>query len=1326
MAVNDLSLGIDFDRLLIFAWPLLLLLATTSVSTARTLTWTGNGTFFSRWSDPGNWNPSGPPVNGDTLVFPAGFTPSNDINNLQVHSIQFTGNGSTYLSGNPVTVESDITAASNNGEARVDFDITFSGGGGTFYTLGSSFLNIEDNVFLGNNLALNLYALTTNILVQGSIQGAADLVKLGSGDAYLKGTLVNTYTGGTYVRGGTLHLAKSANVVAISSKLSVGESTTVPGSVADESPGQYPSVMDVTVGPYGLWVLNGQTAVTNLSLINATGIGGGNISGTGILTLDCDVNLSGPLDSDISCTLYLGNQTRAFNVQGMLAVSSIIGTGTSGIVKNGSGELILTSPNDYAGPTLVHSGILAVHNALALGASSGANAGTTVNPNAVIQIDSVTTAEPFTFNYSYVYFSGSNTLNGTITLNGACRMTAEFPNSAKQVLQINSVVSGTGGLAIDGGIVRLAGPNPNTFTDGVQVGIGAYFEQDYPATLELAKANNVLAVPGLLDVESSPLNGVAPAIVRNFQDNGVADVRLGHAAQWLLNGHVAAPASLTFDGDGLINSQGGQLQMTSPPGTSQIYVSARPSLGDYTAQILGTLLLAAPTDEFYAESGPTLQISALITGPGNLSKTGPGALTIAGTDFNNYTGDTFVNQGTLLLNKPLAATAIPGAVEVGAVDGSSAGTLRNLNSYQIVGNIYVHSLGFYDLNDQVENTDYLTMDGNAVVQTGGGYLSLKTGAGITVNPGVNTTAVINGQMFLDSGGHVITIGSGSSLLGVQDLVINAAIGENSPPASIQKEGPGQMRLTGNSSYTGPTFINHGKVFPTGPGALGATNGLGYTSVNNDATLVLDGGVIIPGETLLLNSSAPAALESRSGSNTWAGPINITGDSRIAVTNSLNAYGIINGSGNLIKVGPGTLTLDGSAYSANGYFGDTFVNEGTLAMKKSQLDTISIPHNVTVGTGLGGPLAMLLNLNEDALGGRVTVNDGGVWNLNGWSQYFQNTAFLGGPTLTLNGATTVKTGGIGFFNDGSIVVNAGNNTTATVSAELDFFYADNLHITVSDGGNQTGKPECVISGPIGQFIPPSNVIKDGAGTLRLTGTNTYTGTNFVTAGALWIDGVQPQSSVLLTGGTLGGYGTAGNIFLNGSSSIVSPGESPGILTCSNINAGGTGSGTFRAELNGTTPGSGYDQLNARGTVSLNGIWLNASLDYASSASDQFTIINNDGSGAVTGTFIGLPQGKKLYIGQELFQISYTGGSGNDVVLSRLVTPPPPTLTIESVPPASVRLLWATNDPPFNLQASTDLPGTNWGAALPLPTVIGNTNSVINPATNTQKFYRLANP
>jgi hypothetical protein len=194
-------------------------------------------------------------------------------------------------------------------------------------------------------------------------------------------------------------------------------------------------------------------------------------------------------------------------------------------------------------------------------------------------------------------------------------------------------------------------------------------------------------------------------------------------------------------------------------------------------------------------------------------------------------------------------------------------------------------------------------------------------------------------------------------------------------------------------------------------------------------------------------------------------------------------------------------------------------------------------------------------------------------------------------------------------------------------------------------------------------------------------------------------------------------------MTSASARVMLGDSPGILNCGNF---GGGSGTLRVELNGTAPGSGYDQLNVSGSVNLSGMSLNASLGYASSANDQFTIINNDGTDPVTGTFSGLPQGKKFYIGQQLFQISYTGGSGNDVVLSRLITPPPPVLTIQRASPSSVRLLWATNDPPFSLQTASSLPATNWSAALPLPVVIGTNNIVTNLISTSEQFYRLSSP
>jgi hypothetical protein len=84
------------------------------------------------------------------------------------------------------------------------------------------------------------------------------------------------------------------------------------------------------------------------------------------------------------------------------------------------------------------------------------------------------------------------------------------------------------------------------------------------------------------------------------------------------------------------------------------------------------------------------------------------------------------------------------------------------------------------------------------------------------------------------------------------------------------------------------------------------------------------------------------------------------------------------------------------------------------------------------------------------------------------------------------------------------------------------------------------------------------------------------------------------------------------------------------------------------------------------------------------------------------------------------------TSNDVVLSRLTTPPPPTLTIQGAGPSSVRLLWATNEAPFSLQTLTNLTATNWTAASPLPVVVGTDNVVTNAVSGTRGFYRLSNP
>jgi hypothetical protein len=97
---------------------------------------------------------------------------------------------------------------------------------------------------------------------------------------------------------------------------------------------------------------------------------------------------------------------------------------------------------------------------------------------------------------------------------------------------------------------------------------------------------------------------------------------------------------------------------------------------------------------------------------------------------------------------------------------------------------------------------------------------------------------------------------------------------------------------------------------------------------------------------------------------------------------------------------------------------------------------------------------------------------------------------------------------------------------------------------------------------------------------------------------------------------------------------------------------------------------------------------------------------------------------------IFAVPDNGVSDNSGGVSVLVSPAGrptgPALFIEAVPPASVRLLWPTNDPDFRLQFTTDLANSIWVSASSLPLVAGTNNLVTNAVTGTRKFYRLIKP
>jgi autotransporter-associated beta strand protein len=144
-------------------------------------------------------------------------------------------------------------------------------------------------------------------------------------------------------------------------------------------------------------------------------------------------------------------------------------------------------------------------------------------------------------------------------------------------------------------------------------------------------------------------------------------------------------------------------------------------------------------------------------------------------------------------------------------------------------------------------------------------------------------------------------------------------------------------------------------------------------------------------------------------------------------------------------------------------------------------------------------------------------------------------------------------------------------------------------------------------------------RNGGGTLQLlaANTNTYTGPTTVSGGILDVDGVQPQSPVLVgSSGTLGGTGTVGSVTVAANGTINPAGPGPaGTLTVSGnvqFNAGSI----FAVDLNGTTSAD-YDRLNVTGSVNVTGsasITVNSS-GLSAPPHTRFTIVQ--ANGGVTG-------------------------------------------------------------------------------------------------------------
>ena len=321
-----------------------------------------------------------------------------------------------------------------------------------------------------------------------------------------------------------------------------------------------------------------------------------------------------------------------------------------------------------------------------------------------------------------------------------------------------------------------------------------------------------------------------------------------------------------------------------------------------------------------------------------------------------------------------------------------------------------------------------------------------------------------------------------------------------------------------------------------------------------------------------------------------------------------------------------------------------------------------PGNWSPGGGPPGPgdtaVFNQLFINQPNLTTGVSV--GTVWMTTGVVQ-----------NVTLSGPGTLNLTGLGMLGTGILVDNTNAFTltiTAPVSIGTSQAWTNNSGnlFTVSGNVNLNGSAVTVngtgntlISGNVSGMGSVSDLIKDGSGTLTLTGTNIYAGGTAVTGGTLLVNNTAGSGTgagavvVSGSGTTLGGTGIISGPVIVAAGANIAPGNggnNTAILQTGALTLAATSN--FRVDINGTTAGSGYDRIQVNtGTVIILGSNLVVTVGTATTLGQTFTILDKVPAGLVVGTFAGIPQGGTVTGSNgTVFSVSYVGGNGNDIVLT----------------------------------------------------------------------------
>ena len=526
--------------------------------------------------------------------------------------------------------------------------------------------------------------------------------------------------------------------------------------------------------------------------------------------------------------------------------------------------------------------------------------------------------------------------------------------------------------------------------------------------------------------------------------------------------------------------------------------------GSYT----NTVTMGANT--LTVDGGGNILFNSIVGAAGDSGafvKNGTGTTTFTG-NYNNYTGLTTVNQGTLVLDTSIAFSdqTIRGNLVIGDNLGAANsavvqyGPPANSNKIADTSTVTINSDGLLDLNGNVDRIGALTFNGGHVT-TGTGYLRL--GADVTSNAAGNT-ATIDGIIHLDTTSRTFTVATGG------DLTINARVDNG----SIVKAGAGTMYLTHDNitggGYTGTVTVSAGVLNISNGNALGTT--VGGTTVSSGAALQLQGGISVGAEPLTVNGtgiSSDGALRNISGNNSWAGSVTSTSLARInSDAGTLTLSGAITSTAELRVGGAGNTTFSGGTLSLTSLTKD---GSGTLTISDavSYSGATAISGTGTLQFGTGGTGGAISGSSAVSIASGATLNV-----QNGQSNNIGTLTANSGSTLTIGSGTLITTGGTiaGAFTGTGTLQTSGNLTITTTSPA----FAGTLQVT----GGILDLSSMGASFSIGTLTLGANTtLKLGnsaisIGTLNITGASTidFSGTSRLNVGTLTIPDALPVGTL----------------------------------------------------------------------------------------------------------------------------------------------------------------------------------------------------------------------